>query len=312
MKTNGLTFILMLFCALGNIPDAGAQSWLEQLGKRAENAAKRKVERKVDEKVNKALDGAFDKAEVQTRKKEQVGKKGDDAPSIAAPPDPETPALDPARWNETAPYSSFKKGSRLVYTFYNGKGKEQGYNRQEIVEYSSTKNSVTAVVAGEHVDQKGNVQTSGTVSLRYWNGNFQADLLDMLSPQGLENIDMEAEMSGREMTIPSQLTPGQVLPDAQAVIKIKMKPGQEALELPPLTFRVFDRRAIQAESLKTPAGEFVCFRIVQTLEADYPIIGKQFSTSITWIGKGIGTIKCEGYDAKGRLVSTMLLTKFEE
>ena len=47
------------------------------------------------------------------------------------------------------------------------------------------------------------------------------------------------------------------------------------------------------------------------MEADYPLIGKRLSTSVTWIGKGIGTVKAEGYDAKGKLVSRMLLTGLE-
>lgn len=302
MKTTRISLILILLFAAGNIHDAAAQSWLEQLGKRAEEAAKRKVE----EKVDKAVDKAFDKAEEMARKK----KEGDDS-SVVAPPDPGTPALSPAEWNGEAPYHALKKGSRLVYTFYDGKGKLQGYNRQEVVEYSGTKNSVNALVHGEHVDRKGKVQSSGTVSLRYSNGNFHADLLDMLPPQGLENIDMEAGMSGREMLLPEKLTPGMSLPEAQAVFKLKMKSGQEAVELPPMTFRVFNRRAVQAESVETPAGTFVCFRIVQTVEAEYPIIGKQLATSIIWIGKGLGTIKSENYDAKGKLTGRMLLTEFE-
>ena len=91
-----------------------------------------------------------------------------------------------------------------------------------------------------------------------------------------------------------------------------MKSGDAAFDMPPLTFHVFNRRALQAESVKTPIGKFICFKIIQTVEADYPLIGKQLSTSITWIGKGLGVIKTETYDKKGKLQSRMLLTKLEQ
>lgn len=69
MKTTGLTFILALLFAVGNISDAGAQSWLQRLGEKAEETAKRKVEQKVEQKVDKAVEHAFDKTEESARKK---------------------------------------------------------------------------------------------------------------------------------------------------------------------------------------------------------------------------------------------------
>ena len=69
MKTIKRIFILFLLLVMGNITDAAAQNWLKRLGKRAEDAAKRKVERKLEEKVDKTMDNVFDKAEDGVRKK---------------------------------------------------------------------------------------------------------------------------------------------------------------------------------------------------------------------------------------------------
>ena len=52
-------------------------------------------------------------------------------------------------------------------------------------------------------------------------------------------------------------------------------------------------------------------KIMQTVEADHPLIGKKASTSITWIGKGLGVIKTESYNNKGKLWSRKLFTEFE-
>ncbi len=310
MKTTKLTFILILLFAVGNIADAGAQNWMKQLGKRAEDAAKRsverKVERKVGEEVDKAMDKTFDKAEEKTRQ-----KKPKSGAALVAPPESGTPAQDPRSWNTGEPYHALKKGAKIVYTLYDGKGKVQGYNRQEIVEITRTKNSVNAVVSGTHTNSKGKSEGSATVSLRYNNGNFHVDLLSIMLPKDMQGIDVDTKASGRDMLIPGKLTPGQSLPDATSTFKMKVKSSDAAFDMPPLTFRIFNRKAIQAESVETPMGKFICFKIVQTVEADYPIIGTQRGTNIVWIGKGIGTVKSEHYDAKGKLTNRMLLTELK-
>ena len=310
MKTTKLTYILILLFAIGNFADANAQSWLKQLGKRAEDAAKRSVERNVEEKVDKAvdktMDNAFDKAEEKAKQK----KSGSSA-TLVEPPETGIPALNPRDWDDGEPYHALKKGTQIVYTLYDGKGKVQGYNQQEIIDITRTKNSVNAVVSGSQTNSKGKVENSASVSLRYHNGNFHVDLLSIMLPKDMQGIDVDAKVSGQDMLIPGKLTPGQTLPDATATFKMKVKSSEGAFDVPSLTFRVFNRRAIQAESVDTPMGKFICFKITQTVEADYPIIGVQRGTSIIWLGKGMGVVKSEYYDAEGKLASKMLLTKLE-
>lgn len=309
MKTTKNILILILLFAAGNIADANAQSWLERLGKRAEESAKRKIERKMEEKVDNAVDNAIDKTE--ERAKQKIENKSKTKKPIVEPIFTGTPAQNTSDWDNNEPYYALKKGAVITYTVYDGKGKVQGYNRSEIIDISRTVNSVKAVVSGTQTDSKGKIINSGSVLLRAVNGKFQVDLLSVMLPKGLEGVDVDAEMSGNDMVIPSKLKPGQSLPDAEATFKSNMKSSEGAFDLPPLIFRLFNRRAIQAETVDTPVGKFVCFKIVQTIEADYPIIGTQGGTSVTWIGKGLGTVKSEYYDAKGKLQSRMLLTEIK-
>jgi len=308
MKTTRLTFILALLFAVGNISDAAAQSWLKRLGEVAEETAKRKVENKVEEKVDKAVENAIDKTEEGARKNRK--EPGSRTP-VVEPPDTGEPAENTSDWDNNEPYYALKKGTRIEYTVYNGNGKVQGYNKQEITNITRSSNSVEAVVSGTQTDDKGKVQNSATVSLRYNNGNIYVNLLEMMPVQGLENAEIDANLSGNDMIIPSKLTPGQILPDAEATFKMKISDGNDAADLPPLVFNIFNRRAVRAENVDTPVGKFVCFKIVQTIEADYPLIGLQQATGITWIGKGMGVVKSESYDAKGKLTNRMLLTGFE-
>lgn len=308
MKTKKIIFILTLLFVAGSITQVQAQDWLERLGKRAEETAKRKIERKVDEKVDKTVDNAFEKAENNVPQGE---KKGKAKKTIIEPPETGTPAENTSDWDNNEPYYGLKKGTRIEYTIYDGKGKVQGLNTQEVMDITRTKNSVNATVTGVQTNAKGKVESSGTVSLKYSNGYIYANLLDMAALQGLENMEIDANMSGSDMMIPSKLKPGQILPDARLTFKMKMKSGKDEVDMPPVEFRIINRRAVRAESVDTPMGKFVCFKITQTMEADYPIIGTQYFTDITWIGKGFGVVKSESYDSKGKLKGRMLLTKLE-
>lgn len=313
MKATKLFLILIFLFMGGNIADVNAQSWLERLGKRAEEAAKRKVERKVEhkveEKVDDAVNNVFDKAEESAKQKPK--KKSTSNTSIVEPPDTGTPVDDTSDWDNNEPYYALKKGTVITYTMYDGKGKIQGYNQSEILDITRTRNSVNAVVSGRITDVKGKVQNGGIVSISAQNGNFHVNMLNIISPKGLEGVDFDAKMTGNDMMIPIKLAPGQSLPDAYASFKMKMKAGTDVLEMPSLEFRVFNRRAVRAESVDTPLGKFICFKIIQTVAVDYPLIGTRQGTSITWIGKGLGVIKSEFYDAKGKLASRMLLTGLE-
>lgn len=309
IKTMKTTLILVLLFAAGNIADAGAQSWLERLGKRAEEAAKRKVERKIEEKVDDAVDNAFDKAEEYAKQKNP--QKSDPYASIVEPPDTGTPVDDTSDWDDNEPYYALKKGAVITYTTYDGKSRVQGYNRQEIIEMTRAKNSVNAVVSGTQTNSKGKAESSATVAMSYRNGNFHVDLLNIMLPKEMQGIEADVKASGHDMLIPGKLTPGQALPDAHATFKMKVKSSEAAFDMPPLTFRVFNRRAVRAESVDTPMGKFICFKIIQTVEADYPLIGTQRGTSIVWIGKGTGVVKTEYYDVKGKLQSRMLLTELK-
>lgn len=222
-----------------------------------------------------------------------------------------TQSISNSSWNTGEPYHALKKGTKIQYTVYNGKGKVQGYHNQEVLEISRKGKNVNAVVASTQTDRKGKVQTGATVSLQYKNGNFYVDLLSILLPQGMPNMEIETAITGNDMIIPEKISPGQKLPDAQATFNMKMKGGGESIKMPPVVYRVFNREAVGEESVETPMGKYVCFKITQSVEVELPLIGKQVSSGIVWVGKGIGTVKTEGYDKKGKLQNRMLLTELK-
>jgi hypothetical protein len=71
-----------------------------------------------------------------------------------------------------------------------------------------------------------------------------------------------------------------------------------------------NRKCAAIESVTTPAGTFECYKITQDVEAK--AIVKVLATDITWLAEGVGVVKSESYDKKGKLMGSSQLTKFEK
>lgn len=312
MKTSRIALIFILIFALGNI--VNAQSWLDRLGKRVEEKAKQKVEQKIDKKVDKEIDKAFDKSEEKINQSKNKTKTNNDNKPVEIPESIykiQNPVQGSSGWDDDEPFYLFKKGLKIQYTNYNGKGKVEGYQNQEVIEFTKKGKAMKVVMKGVSTDKNGKIDGGGTVLLEYKNGNFHIDLLSFIPPENAGKLEVDAKAKGYDMVIPSNLTPGQALPDAYATFKMKVADKDVAFDVPPITYRIFNRKAVGAESVETPMGKFVCFKIVHSVEVDLPLLGKKVVHGATWIGKGIGAIKSETYAKNGKLESRILLTNLQ-
>lgn len=69
-----------------------------------------------------------------------------------------------------------------------------------------------------------------------------------------------------------------------------------------------ERKITGSEKLQTPAGTFDCFVMEETITSK-AMMQKDIEKNISWYAYGIGLVKEETYDKKGRLVSTTILDK---
>ena len=67
-----------------------------------------------------------------------------------------------------------------------------------------------------------------------------------------------------------------------------------------------DRKITRTEKLQTPAGTFDCFVMEETITSKVLMV-KEVEKTISWYAYGIGLVKEETYDKKGKLTSTILL-----
>jgi hypothetical protein len=116
----------------------------------------------------------------------------------------------------------------------------------------------------------------------------------------MEGLD-GAEASGTAMQIPNNLSVGQTLPDASAKVKIGFIN---------CSAQMTEGKVLAEESITTEAGTFDCYKVSQKTNAK--AIGiKTEGTTLTWYAKGIGTVKTETLDKKGKVIQSQELIKSE-
>ena len=91
--------------------------------------------------------------------------------------------------------------------------------------------------------------------------------------------------SGGESSLPSDMAPGDVLPDVHASVK--------ALGLT-MKITVTEREVIRYETISTPAGTFDC-AVVRERKVEKGMGRNRHTTADTWYARGIGMVRHDTY-----------------
>lgn len=137
-------------------------------------------------------------------------------------------------------------------------------------------------------------------------GNLYIPYTSTLAPGLLEKyVTMDLKVSGEGVSLPGDLEKGMELEDGYTEVEV----SSGDVKLITMRFEPYDRKVIGEETIETPAGEFDCFKITYDL-AMKTIVPKNLKVT-DWYAKGIGLVKQELKNKKGKPMGSMLLTKLE-
>lgn len=207
------------------------------------------------------------------------------------------------RENQCRVFFPMEVGNIREVTNYNAKGKVTGSVRQEVKQVSKTPQGVRVSVFNTMYDKKGEVISSGEIAMQCQDNEFHADAKLLLDPNTMgpfKNMDVQVESV--DIIYPSKMYVGQLLPEAQVSVRAAMS----GVSLPPISIRAMDRKVLAIESVTTPAGTFECYKIGYEIQVKALLSQKMRGTE--WIAEGVGMVKSESYDKRGKLVGQTVLT----
>lgn len=204
-------------------------------------------------------------------------------------------------------YFPQKVGSVREMKSYTSKDKYTGKMVQEVLSKNASANQMDLKVRTTIYDDKDVSTGTHDVEVKCENGIFKIDMTDYLSGLLQAYQSMDVEMKGDNLTIPSSLSAGETLPDAKAEIIVR----SNNLQIMDMFVTILNRKVEGVEKMTTPAGTFNCFRISYDVDSKTKLIHIT-SKTVEWIATGVGVVRSENYDKKGKLASYSVLTRITD
>jgi len=203
-------------------------------------------------------------------------------------------------------YFSFTKGMKIEMVSYDKKDKLAATIKYEIVDYKPAGSGMTLVMSTATYDAKGALLAKGDASGKCENGVYYADVRNISSDMIPKAADVQVDITGEQLTYPTGLKVGDKLKDAT----INVASSMGSMKLMSMAVNIVNREVAAMETVETPAGKFDCLKITYTLNMKF--MGNRTMNGVEYLAKGIGVVKSENYDSKGKKQSSMILNKLEK
>jgi hypothetical protein len=210
-----------------------------------------------------------------------------------------------ANAQECPMYFPDKVGTIREMKSYDHRNRLTSIVRQEILDKVVTDNAVRVKVRSTSYDNKESEVYSGELEFICENGVFTFDLRNFLDPATMAAYDeTTVNISGTNLEYPAVMTVGSGLPDGSVLMAIE---GPMRLNF---SVNITDRKIEGREEITTDAGTFMCYKITYNV-ASRAVIVNVNSSAVEWVAPGVGTVRTESYDRRGRLTGYSVLTSLK-
>ena len=202
-----------------------------------------------------------------------------------------------------------KEGTVLTYKTYDKKDKETGTIRYTITNEAKDGENMDITYLIETEDSKNEPIFKEEITIQKKGDRLYIDMSKFLNKAVFAQAGEKAaniEITGNDMEIPTNLSPGDVLPDSNVDMALKM--GFMNIKM---SANVTDRKVEAVENITVKAGKFDAYKVSSKVTANAMGM-KTSSTSAEWLVKGIGMIKTEEYDKNGNMNSYTELISIKE
>lgn len=204
-------------------------------------------------------------------------------------------------------YYPLVDGANFQYTSYDKKGKEDGKINYKVTQVNGSGDNISATMVMQLEDKKGNTYDS-EYNVTCDGDKVKIDFKSLMNEQMLSQFgEMEVEVSGTDVELPSNLGVGQELPDGNVNLQMKMGGAMNMN----MKVETINRKVEKEETLTTPAGTFDCLVIYSETRTKM-MMANQTMPSRVWLAEGVGMVKQESYNKNGKLMASSVLTAYNQ
>jgi len=202
-----------------------------------------------------------------------------------------------------------KEGTVLVYKSFDKKDKETNKVQYTIrnVKINGSDMDITYLI--ESIDPKDKLLFKEEITIHKKGDKLYFDMSNFVNKAAFQQngeIPAEIQVTGNNMEVPSNPNPGDVLPDAN--VEMAMKLGFINMKM---SAQVTNRKCEAIEDVTVKAGTFKGYKF--SSEVNSSAMGmKMNSKNNDWYAKGVGIVKTESYDKTGKLQSYTELIELKQ
>ncbi|MDP2887503.1 MAG: hypothetical protein Q8P34_00885 [Bacteroidota bacterium] len=193
-----------------------------------------------------------------------------------------------------------KEGTVLVYKSFDKKDKETNTVKYTITHLTLSGDDMDITYLIESLDPKEKLVFKDEITIHKKGDKLYFDMSNFINKAAFQQngeIPAEIQVTGNNMEVPSNPKPGDVLPDAN--VEMAMKLGFVNMKM---SAQVTNRKVEAIEDITVKAGTFKGYKF--TSEVNSTVMGMKVNSKNTdWYAKGVGTVRTESYDKNGKLQS---------
>ncbi len=201
------------------------------------------------------------------------------------------------------------EGTVLVYKSFDKKGKQSSGTKYTIKNVKKDGDNVDITYVIEALNPKDKLVYNDEITIQQRGDVLYVDMSNFVNKAAFQKdgqMPTDIKVTGNNMELQTNISPGQTLPDANIEMELKM--GFMNMKM---GAQVTDRKMETIEDVTVPAGTFKTYKFTSNVTATALGINMN-SQNTEWYAKGIGMVKSETYDKKGKLASSTELIELNK
>jgi predicted small secreted protein len=193
-----------------------------------------------------------------------------------------------------------KEGTVLIYKTFDKKDKLTNTVKYTIKHVKISGSNIDITYEFESIDSKDKLVFKEDITIHQKGDKLYFDMSNFINKAVFQQngeIPAEVEIKGNNMEIPLNPQPGDILPDANVEMALKM--GFMNMKI---SADLTNRKVEAMEEITVKGGTFKCYKLSGDINSSAMGI-KVKGKSTEWYAKGVGIVKSESYDKNGALQS---------
>ncbi|WP_435623330.1 TapB family protein [Flagellimonas sp.] len=206
-------------------------------------------------------------------------------------------------------YYPMVEGTSFSYNMYGKKDKLDGTSVYTVKKVTNKGGETKASLNVSFQGSKKNESFEMDYDFTCTGDGIRIDFNSLLPNQMMEqyrDMDVEMDVTGTDIDLPNNLSVGQELADADVNVAMNISGMKMKIEA-----KTTNRKVVAEESVTTAAGTFDCVVLTADIFSKVAFANVNVSDKL-WLAKGVGIVKQETYNKKGKLESRMELASFSK